>query len=302
EPLGGGNLLLLRRHIRGTARVDERAVLIEGNLGGLPGIPPTAECYYYILQDLDTVAAEILWHRFATGDCSAGSPAPRLGVANQTTGWKPVPHVCEGMVYAGYGRATTIGWPRGDFNRDGHVTSADVAMFLAPGIPWSGPPTPDPAFDLDLDGDRDLWDRGLMQDGVSAAPERVSLVGNPFAFTGRRLMYYESEPDPNNGAGGPCDGGGGPNNGAGGPCDGGGGPNNGAGGPSDGGGGSNNGAGGPCDGGGCGSFCGGGIRSGFIGGAGMGGGGGAGVGIVPMGNRAAAPLVRPSAARGESPP
>lgn len=125
--LDPGDKVLARRHIHGTARIDERAVLMEGHLG-VPIISPqpTAECYYYLLQDLDTVA----------------------GMMKQNGG------PCESMVYAGYGRATTIGRPRGDFNRDGHVTPIDLPAFLISGPPSMGPPTPDPAFDLDLDGDR----------------------------------------------------------------------------------------------------------------------------------------------------
>ena len=170
--LADETLVLARRYIHGTARIDERAALIEGHLGlpgpGAPG--PTAETFLYLLQELDSVPALI----------------------------KQNGNLTDANVYSAYGKLKTYCYPRGDFNRDGAVTGIDTAYFLFFGslAGGAGQPVADPVVDLDLDGDRDVSDWNLIDSTGDADDETlVSSVGNPFHFTGRRLLFHEARPD-----------------------------------------------------------------------------------------------------------
>lgn len=80
-----------RRYMDGTNRIDERAVLPEGEGNSLV-------TYYYLLQGLDTVAGLI--------------------TSNGT--------LAEAYTYDAYGNVTMWGYRPGDFNRDGDVDGTDT--------------------------------------------------------------------------------------------------------------------------------------------------------------------------------
>ena len=151
---------LERRHVHGRTYIDERAIVLEGEGDDL-------DPYYYALQELDTV----------TG----------LVKDNGT--------LAEAYVYDAYGKVSLWGYRDFDMDRDGDVDSGDTAL-----VSWaysgSGNPTIDPKADYDLDGDVDNDDllalsQALTGSGTPPASLRVSGLGNPYFFTGRRLQLLE---------------------------------------------------------------------------------------------------------------
>lgn len=159
------NGALSRRFVNGTQYIDERAVLIEGEAA-------SADTFYYLLQELDTVTGLI----------------EKNGA------------LAEADVYDGYGKVNIWDYSAGDFDRDGDVDATDQTTFnaalLAGGANKS---TSDPMSDLDNDGDTDLTDAAaftvIKNAGGAVAQRYVSSLGNPFFFTGRRLYMLETLPE-----------------------------------------------------------------------------------------------------------
>ena len=158
-----GSSTLVRRYVHGTTYVDERAVLIEGAAS-------SAETYYYLLQELYTVAG--------------------LVKKNGT--------LAEVGIYDGYGEVDLWDYSDGDFDRDGDVDATDQTTFTA-NLGLSLTETTHPMTDLDMDGDTDAADSGtfttIKNSGGAVAQVYVSGAGNPYQFTGRRLFMLEHLPE-----------------------------------------------------------------------------------------------------------
>ena len=107
--------------------------------------------------------------------------------------------LAEAYVYDAYGQVTP--WvlpPAADFDRSGNYTTDDLTAFSYEyGISNDGVPTGDPVGDVDQDGDCDYFDMldllDIWNDWYEVEPVslRVSSLGNPFFFTGRRLHVLD---------------------------------------------------------------------------------------------------------------
>ena len=149
---------LSRRHIHGTRYVDERAILLEGEAD-------EADTYYYLLKDLYTVAGMML----------------RNGA------------LAEAYVYDAYGQVDIWSYKASDSDRDGGVLPAELSRLY----PYIGVgETARASLDMDMDGDTDYADMSLVNADIphfGPTQLRVSGLGNPYFFTGRRLHFVEDD-------------------------------------------------------------------------------------------------------------
>ncbi|MCG8376320.1 MAG: RHS repeat-associated core domain-containing protein, partial [Chlorobiales bacterium] len=149
---------LSRRYIHGS-RVDERAVLLEG-------VGANLDPYYYLLQDLQSVT----------------------GLVRKNGA------LVEANRYDAYGDVEVFGYHPYDVTRDDVVQTADLLATVderdatGPGVA-----TGDPTTDHDMDGDTDNDDVNLVSGAWASQTQnlRVSGVGNPYLFTGRRWHFFE---------------------------------------------------------------------------------------------------------------
>ncbi len=161
---------LVRRYIHGTQRVDERAILIEGE--NYPTNPGPADTFYYLLRELDTVTGLIADN----------------GV------------LAEAYSYDAYGKVTIWGHDIADFNRDGTAFSEDSDEFFAAVQPFPNDTAPalDPQADANLNGFVEVGEDHYLLFGQGSHDYMVELrtsgVGNQYFFTGRRLHFLASNP------------------------------------------------------------------------------------------------------------
>ena len=154
--------VIQRRYVHGTQRIDERAVL-------LVGAGEELDSYYYLLQELDTVTG--LMNEFGA--------------------------LIEAYTYDAYGQVRMWGYSGWDFNRDGDTDADEDPETLDDFSTWvgyfgtylPGHSMADSNMDCYVDG----FDFAYMSNHVQPAevPLRVSGVGNPYFFTGRRLHFLE---------------------------------------------------------------------------------------------------------------
>lgn len=147
-----------RSYVHGMQYIDERAVMRDHQADAKPGDNQMGKDYYYLLQELYTVAG--------LADCR---------------GWME-----EMYVYDTYGGATLYDWWPGDVNRNGPVTAGDMALVSARvGAGWD-----EPWCDANLDGDvtaADVSEIAALIPVSSSPPPTInySSVDNPYFFTGR---------------------------------------------------------------------------------------------------------------------
>ena len=149
---------LSRRYIHGTRRVDERAILLEGEGDDL-------DTYYYLLQDLQSVT----------------------GLAQKNGA------LLEANRYDAYGEVEVFSYHAMDVDRDGTVGVLDV-IATVDGKNGADVATDEPLTDHDMDGDTDDDDVTDVSNAVGASSGvamRTSGLGNPYFFTGRRLHFLE---------------------------------------------------------------------------------------------------------------
>jgi YD repeat-containing protein len=165
-----------RRYIHGRAGVDERAIMYKGPNGG----SLTMELYYYLLRELDTV----------TGMMTSNGA------------------LAEGYAYDAYGKVRIWAFRPMDYDRDGDQDAKDYDRFYCDiigycaDLPSAGVVPPGRA-----QSDRDMFDdqNGFIDgaayatmlhyftaSGVPPVELRVSGVGNPYFFTGRRLHFLDT--------------------------------------------------------------------------------------------------------------
>jgi RHS repeat-associated protein len=162
----GGNVLmeyddsqtpvLQRYYIHGTGYVDERAVMHDA---------ANEADYYYTLKDLYSVDALI-----------------------NNRG-----HEVERVTYDAYGMPLMSSIHVADVDYSGTVNATDTAAVVANYGLSVG--TVGPIYDIDGNGAINATDSGLVSAAYGSAigTARVSSVGNPYLFTGRRMHFFETE-------------------------------------------------------------------------------------------------------------
>jgi RHS repeat-associated protein len=148
--------VLQRYYVHGTGYVDERAVMYDA---------ASDADYYYTLKDLYTVDALI-----------------------NNRG-----HEVERVTYDAYGMPLMRSIHVADVDYSGTVNATDTAAVVANYGLSVG--TVGPIYDIDENGSINAIDSGLVSAAYGSAigTARVSSVGNPYLFTGRRMHFFETE-------------------------------------------------------------------------------------------------------------
>jgi RHS repeat-associated protein len=148
--------VLQRYYVHGTGYVDERAVMYDA---------ASDADYYYTLKDLYSVDALI-----------------------NNRG-----HEVERVTYDAYGMPLMSSIHVADVDYSGTVNATDTAAVVANYGLSVG--TVGPIYDIDGNGAINATDSGLVSAAYGSAigTARVSSVGNPYLFTGRRMHFFETE-------------------------------------------------------------------------------------------------------------